>query len=42
MNLNKSVEQFPTNMVANTFGFKKEDFFEVEDSSVKEAPKVKF
>ena len=42
MNLNKSVEQFPTNMVANAFGFKKEDFFEVEDSSVKEAPKVKF
>ena len=42
MNLNKAVEQFPTNIIANTFGFKKEDFFEIEDSSVKEAPKVKF
>jgi LemA protein len=42
MNLNKTVEKVPTNMVANTFGFKKEEFFEIEDSSVKEAPKVKF
>ena len=42
MNLNKAVEQFPTNMVAGTFGFKKEDFFEVENAAVKEAPKVKF
>ncbi len=42
MNLNKAVEQFPTNVVANTFGFKKEDFFEVEDAAAKEAPKVKF
>lgn len=42
MNLNKNVEQFPTNMVANTFSFRKEDFFEIEDSSIKEAPKVKF
>ena len=42
MMLNKTVEQFPTNMVANAFGFKHEDFFEIEDSSVKVAPKVKF
>ncbi len=42
MNLNKAVEQFPTNMVANTFAFKKEDLFEIEDASVREAPKVKF
>lgn len=42
MNLNKAIEQFPTNIIANTFGFKKEDFFEVEDPSAREAPKVKF
>lgn len=42
MNLNKTVEQFPTNVVANTFGFAKEDLFEIEDASVREAPKVKF
>ena len=41
-NLNKSVEQFPTNVVAGAFGFKKEDLFEIEDVSVREAPKVKF
>jgi LemA protein len=42
MKLNKTIEQFPTNMVANTFSFKKEEFFVIEDSSVKEPPKVKF
>lgn len=42
MNLNKAVEQFPTNVIAGTFGFKKEDLFEIEDASVREAPKVKF
>jgi len=42
MSLNKAVEQFPTNIVASTFSFKKEDFFEVEEAAVKEAPKIKF
>jgi len=42
MNLNKAVEQFPTNVVAGAFGFKKEELFEVEDAAVREAPKVKF
>ncbi|MBU4377097.1 MAG: LemA family protein [Candidatus Omnitrophica bacterium] len=42
MNLNKAVEQFPTNTIANTFGFKKEALFEVEDAAMREAPKVKF
>ena len=42
MNLNKTVEKFPTNVIANTFGIKHEDFFEIEDVAVKEAPKVKF
>ena len=40
--LNTAIEQFPTNVIAGTFGFQKEEFFEVEDASVKEAPKVKF
>lgn len=42
MNLNKAVEQFPGNIVANAFAFKKEDLFEIEDAAVREAPKVKF
>ena len=42
MNLNKAVEQFPTNVIANSFGFKKEDLFELEDDSMRQAPKVKF
>ncbi len=42
MNLNKAVEQFPANVIANTFGFKKEELFEIEDAAVREAPKVKF
>jgi len=42
MNLNKAVEQFPTNIIAGTFGFKREDLFEIEDAVVREAPKVKF
>ena len=41
-NFNKSVEQFPANLVAGAFEFKREDLFEIEDLSVKEAPKVKF
>ena len=40
--LNKAVEQFPTNMIASAFGFKKEDLFEIEAPAVREAPKVKF
>ena len=42
MNLNTAIEQFPTNVLANTFAFKKEELFEIEDASVREAPKVKF
>jgi len=40
-NLNKAVQQFPTNLVAGTFGFKQAEFFELEDVSEKEAPKIK-
>lgn len=40
--LNTAVQSFPDNVVANTFQFKKEDFFEIEDPSEKKAPEVKF
>ncbi|MFH1046041.1 MAG: LemA family protein [Candidatus Omnitrophota bacterium] len=40
--LNKAVELFPTNLVANIFGFSKTELFEIQDSSVRETPQVKF
>ena len=42
MNLNTQIEQFPTNIVANMFGFKKEEFFELENETEKEPVKVSF
>ena len=36
------IESFPTNIVANAFSFKKADFFEIEDPSARELPKVEF
>jgi LemA protein len=42
---NASLQQFPANMVANTFGFRAAEFFkldEAEAAQVREAPKVKF
>lgn len=41
LNLNNKVEMFPSNIIANMFGFKKETYFEVEEAQ-KEAPKVQF
>ena len=41
-NNNVLVESFPTNFVANSFGFGKADFFEIEDQSVRAVPKVEF
>jgi len=43
--LNTAVEQFPANMIAGPFGFRKEEFFEVEDidrKTLEKAPEVKF
>jgi LemA protein len=40
--LNTAVQSFPDNVIANTFKFEKRDFFEIEDHSEKETPKVKF
>ncbi len=42
---NAGLQQFPANMVANTFGFRPAEFFkldEAEAAQVREAPKVKF
>jgi len=41
-NLNMTIDRFPTNVIANMFGYRKADLFEIEDASVREAPKVKF
>lgn len=41
--LNTKIEQFPSNAVAGIFGFKKKEFFEVEDlASISEPVAVKF
>ena len=43
--LNTSVQQFPSNIIAGMFGFKSEPFFELdaaEDELVRKAPDVKF
>ncbi len=42
LHLNNQVEQFPTNLVAGMFGFKKEVFFELENVAEKEPVKVSF
>lgn len=42
MTLNTRVEQFPTNFVAGMFGFKKEEFFELNNASEREPVKVSF
>ena len=39
---NTRCESVPTNMVANMFGFKKSEFFEIETPSEREVPKVEF
>ena len=43
--LNTAVEQFPAVIFAGMFGFKKEEFFEIEDAdraTMEKAPEVKF
>jgi len=39
---NTTIQSFPNNVIAGRFHFDKYDFFEIEDASQKEAPKVKF
>jgi LemA protein len=41
--LNTSIQSFPSNIVARMFGFKSEEFFEIEEGDVaREVPKVSF
>lgn len=42
MTLNTQIEQIPTNIVANMFGFKKEEFFELNNEAKREPVKVAF
>jgi LemA protein len=39
---NTRQEMFPANLVASMLGFQPAEFFEIEDASQREAPKVKF
>lgn len=40
--LNTMVESFPTNLIASAFGFKKEDFFEVEKAVIRDVVNISF
>jgi len=42
MDYNTKIETFPTNLIAGTFGFGKEEFFQLEEEEAKEPVKVKF
>lgn len=42
MTLNTLVESFPTNFVANQFGFQKAEFFQLNDAAEREPVAVKF
>jgi LemA protein len=39
---NNKIEMFPSNVVAGMFNFNPDEFFEIEDASEKETPKVQF
>jgi len=39
--MNTKVEVFPSNIIAGMFGFKLEEFFEIEDSGIRLPPSVK-
>jgi LemA protein len=39
---NTAIQQVPANMIAGTFGFKEEAYFEIQEPEVREVPKVKF
>jgi len=42
MTMNNKVERFPSNIIAGTFSFKKEEFFELGSSAEREPVKVAF
>lgn len=39
---NVTIEQVPSNIVANAFGFKKAEYFQIEDAADRAVPKVSF
>ena len=39
---NEAIAVFPANMIAGMFNFDRKDFFELEDTGQREAPKVEF
>ena len=39
---NATLQTFPTNVIANSFGFDRRDFFEMEDETQRETPQVSF
>lgn len=39
---NTTIQSVPTNVMAGMFGFKKRNFFEIEDEEVRSVPKVNF
>lgn len=42
MTLNTQIESVPTNFIANMFGFKKEEFFQLNEEAAREPVPVKF
>ena len=40
--MNTTVETFPSVIIANMLNFEKAEYFEIEDATVREAPKVEF
>ncbi len=40
--LNTKLQVFPNHLVAGSFGFKKETFFDAEDEKINQTPEVKF
>lgn len=41
-NFNTMIESFPSNLIANNFGFTKAEFFEIGDAADRQVPKVDF
>jgi LemA protein len=39
---NNKIQMFPSNMVAGWFGYKTDEFFELEDKATREVPRVNF
>ena len=42
LTFNNAIQTFPSVILANSFGFTKREFFEVEDAAQREAPQVSF